>query len=108
MELYIACMIKTHAFDTSTHQCRVPSRLFSALRQQLRRQIKTIKVSGRGFELDRQDSLQALSRVGPQLTDFELSHCFGVSSKALGTLLQGFGRQLISLDLSGCLDMGDK
>lgn len=89
------------------HAPMFPVRLFSALRK-LRRQIKAIQISGRGFELDQQDSLGALFHIGPQLTDLELSRCSGLSSKALGALLQGVGRQLVSLNLSGCLDMGDK
>eukprot|EP00903_Cladosiphon_okamuranus_P017842 g16420.t1 len=75
---------------------------------QINRQIKAIKISGRGFDPERQDSLRALSCIGPKLTDLELSHCSGVSSQAIGALLRGLGQQLVSLDLSGCLEMGDK
>ncbi|CAB1118818.1 unnamed protein product [Ectocarpus sp. CCAP 1310/34] len=69
--------------------------------------LRTLKLSGRNFGPDQEEVLQALSRVGEKLTSLEITNCSGVTPDAHGILLRGVGRQLVTLDLSGCLDMGD-
>ncbi|CAM9672285.1 unnamed protein product, partial [Ectocarpus sp. 8 AP-2014] len=81
--------------------------LWRANRQASIRCLQTLQLSGRNLGPDQEEVLQALSRVGEQLTSLEITNCSGVTPDALGILLRGVGRQLVTLDLSGCLDMGD-
>ncbi|CAM9865683.1 unnamed protein product [Ectocarpus sp. 6 AP-2014] len=81
--------------------------LWRANRRASIRCLRTLKLSGRNLGPDQEEVLQALSRVGEQLTSLEITNCSGVTPDALGILLRGVGRQLVTLDLSGCLDMGD-